>query len=391
MVRNSAISCPGQPRRTRRCGGQEAPGWSSPSSCRWARPQTGPGSSGIFWVDFIGGPSTKIKESARHPGAGRAPTTCWGRTNPMRRAKDGRRSRQCPNLRPPAKLNLKGREIRRPSSAATNYPECRYTRPLAADSGKPAPDRLLGKDPVSDLDVVVKAGRFSVPIFQLGEPKDYAGRRKTPKRRGYSQKHVARRYRTRGWHWKLLSLAARKSANIRKTGRTDHPRGSVGSAPFVRHEKPTPSLEGRRRGCSISGSTGQSPLIAEKILKGPSGPAPLRWPIPAKAVGRSSRRFGGRSTPVKGRTLRALGAYVTAGGRQTPRSPSEQDGRKTIHPRKKAIALIDERVAKGGGKAEAAAPRKQNPAQACQGQGRKPGQKFEADAKRRPRPANKPA
>jgi DNA topoisomerase-1 len=59
----------------------------------------------------------------------------------------------------------------------SNYPECRYTRPMAA----PGPDgagteegggqpgvRLLGKDPVSGLDVTVRDGRFG-PYAQLGE------------------------------------------------------------------------------------------------------------------------------------------------------------------------------------------------------------------------------
>jgi len=35
----------------------------------------------------------------------------------------------------------------------SNYPECRYTRPLAAIA-RPAADRILGKDPETGLDVV---------------------------------------------------------------------------------------------------------------------------------------------------------------------------------------------------------------------------------------------
>jgi DNA topoisomerase-1 len=57
----------------------------------------------------------------------------------------------------------------------SNYPECRYTRQLAADNGdigegeKTADGaRLLGKDPVTGQDVTLRAGRFG-PYVQLGE------------------------------------------------------------------------------------------------------------------------------------------------------------------------------------------------------------------------------
>jgi DNA topoisomerase-1 len=59
----------------------------------------------------------------------------------------------------------------------SNYPECRYTRPMAAPSadgdgtteggGQPGV-KLLGKDPVTNLDVTVRDGRFG-PYVQLGE------------------------------------------------------------------------------------------------------------------------------------------------------------------------------------------------------------------------------
>ncbi|GLK75791.1 DNA topoisomerase 1 [Methylopila jiangsuensis] len=58
----------------------------------------------------------------------------------------------------------------------SNYPECRYTRPLGADSGgedgqAAGPDgvKLLGQDPKTGLDVTLRAGRFG-PYVQLGEP-----------------------------------------------------------------------------------------------------------------------------------------------------------------------------------------------------------------------------
>ena len=60
----------------------------------------------------------------------------------------------------------------------SNYPECRYTRPLTvsaadgeatAEGGTGAPGvRILGKDPVTETEVTIRDGRFG-PYIQLGE------------------------------------------------------------------------------------------------------------------------------------------------------------------------------------------------------------------------------
>jgi len=60
----------------------------------------------------------------------------------------------------------------------SNYPECRYTRPLTvqaadgeatAEGGTGAPGvRILGKDPVTEQEVTIRDGRFG-PYIQLGE------------------------------------------------------------------------------------------------------------------------------------------------------------------------------------------------------------------------------
>ena len=92
---------------------------------------------------------------------------------------DGADIRQCPSCGT-GRLNLKAGKFGA-FVGCSNYPECRYTRPLAADSEASA-DRILGKDPETDRDVMVKAGRFG-PYIQLGEQKDYAEGEK-PKRAG---------------------------------------------------------------------------------------------------------------------------------------------------------------------------------------------------------------
>ena len=50
----------------------------------------------------------------------------------------------------------------------SNYPECRYTRPLTADGNGEVSNKKLGVDPATGLDVTVRSGRFG-PYLQLGE------------------------------------------------------------------------------------------------------------------------------------------------------------------------------------------------------------------------------
>src|SRR5690348_5940176 len=61
---------------------------------------------------------------------------------------DGGDVRQCPTCGT-GKLHLKAGKFGA-FVGCSNYPECRYTRPLAAD-GEASADRILGKDPVSEI------------------------------------------------------------------------------------------------------------------------------------------------------------------------------------------------------------------------------------------------
>ena len=70
---------------------------------------------------------------------------------------DGGDVRQCPTCGT-GRLNLKAGKFGA-FVGCSNYPECRYTRPLAADNAESA-DRVLGTDPDTGFDVTVKAGRF---------------------------------------------------------------------------------------------------------------------------------------------------------------------------------------------------------------------------------------
>lgn len=241
---------------------------------------------------------------------------------------DGGDPRQCPTCGT-GRLNLKAGKFGA-FVGCTNYPECRYTRPLAADSGANA-DRVLGPDPVSGLEVAVKAGRFG-PYIQLGDAKDYEEGEK-PKRAGIP-KNTSPSDVELDLALKLLSLPR----EIGKHPENGEPitAGLGRFGPFVKHEKTYASLEAGDEVFDI-GLNRAVTLIAEKIAKGPSG---RRFGAdPGKPLG-DHPTLGG--VAVKGGRY---GAYVTAGGVNAT-IPSDKT-QETI-TLEEAIALIDERVAKGG-------------------------------------------
>ena len=242
---------------------------------------------------------------------------------------DGGDIRQCPSCGN-GRLNLKAGKFGA-FVGCSNYPECRYTRQLAAD-GEATADRSLGQDPDTGRDVWVKAGRFG-PYIQLGEQKDYEEGEK-PKRagipKGTSPGDVELELAL-----KLLSLPR----EIGKHPETGEPitAGLGRFGPFVKHEKTYASLEAGDEVFDI-GINRAVTLIAEKIAKGPS----RRFGAdPGKAIG--DHPTLGTVTVKSGR----YGAYVTAGGVNAT-IPAEFEKDTVTLPQ--AIALIDERAAKGGGK-----------------------------------------
>jgi DNA topoisomerase-1 len=257
---------------------------------------------------------------------------------------DGGDPRQCPSCGT-GKLNLKAGKFGA-FVGCSNYPECRYTRPLASSSA--SNDRVLGKDPKTDLDVAVKAGRFG-PYIQLGEPKDYAEDEK-PKRAGIP-KNMSPADVELDLALKLLSLP-------RDVG--PHPEdGEIITAgigrfgPFVRHGKTYASLEAGDDVYNV-GLNRAVTLIAEKIAKGPS----RRFGAdPGKEVGDYPAR-GGKIMLKKGR----YGAYVTIDGINATIPDDKEPDQITVE---EAIALIEARAAKGGGKAKRGAAKKVAPKKAA--------------------------
>src|ERR1700684_3792561 len=243
---------------------------------------------------------------------------------------DGGDIRQCPTCGT-GRLNLKAGKFGA-FVGCSNYPECRYTRPLAADSEASA-DRVLGQDPETGRDVIVKAGRFG-PYIQLGEQKDYAEGEK-PKRAGIP-KNISPSDIELDLALKLLSLP--REIGLHPESGQPITAGLGRFGPLLKNEKTYASLEAGDEVFDI-GLNRAVTLIAEKVAKGPSG---RRFGAdPGKPLGDHPTLGGG--AVKNGR----YGAYVTAGGINAT-IPGEKTVDTITLP--EAIALIDERVAKGGGK-----------------------------------------
>src|SRR5690348_497865 len=238
---------------------------------------------------------------------------------------DGADSRQCPNCgngRLSLKLSKFGAFI-----GCSNYPECRYTRPLSipADGSGDIGTKVLGQDPQSGLEVTLRSGRFG-PYLQLGEAVNGEKPRRAglPKGSAPDQVDLQRALA-------LLSLP-------REVGR--HPedgepiRAGIGRfGPYVQHGKTYANLESPEDVLTI-GLNRAVTLIAEKRAKPSRG-----------------RRFGadpGRPLgdhPVKGGTVVArngrYGPYVSHNGVNATLPADKTPDTVTLE---EAVALIDARA-----------------------------------------------
>src|SRR5271170_3956113 len=214
----------------------------------------------------------------------------------------------------------------------SNYPECRYTRPLSApaDGSGDFGTKKLGEDPKTGLEVTLRSGRFG-PYVQLGE----AVEDEKPKRASLPKGTVPDDVD--------LERALALLALPREIGR--HPEGGepiiagIGRfGPYVKHDKTYANLEPGDDIFHI-GLNRAVTLIAEKIAKGPR-----------------FRRFG--ADPG-----RALGAHPTKGGPIVAKNGRygpyvSHDGVNASLPADKtpetvtleeAAALIDARAERNGG------------------------------------------
>jgi len=248
---------------------------------------------------------------------------------------DGGDPRQCPTCGE-GQLSLKvgrfGAFV-----GCSRYPECKYTRQLAA-SGENNTTRVLGQDPDTGLEVSVRGGRFG-PYVQLGE----GTKEDKPKRSGLP-KGMAPDDVDLDIALGLLSLP-RDIGKDPETGEMIIAGiGRFGS--YVKLGKTYANLEPGDDVLNI-GLNRAVALIADKKLnpgKGRRGAAD-----PGRSLGDHPDK-GGQIIVKNGR----YGAYVSHDGVNATLPADKTPESITLA---EAVGLIDARIAAGGGKKKKAAPK----------------------------------
>jgi DNA topoisomerase-1 len=256
---------------------------------------------------------------------------------------DGADPRICPQCGT-GRLSLKPGKFG-PFIGCSNYKEedggCSYRRGLSQSGENELDGKILGYDPDSGLPVTVKSGRFGT-YLQLGEQKDYEEGEKP--RRSSIPKGVDSGSVDLEFALKLLNLP-------REVGQ--HPDGGTITAglgrfgPFIVHEisekeKTYVNLPSIEELFSV-GINRAVTLIAEKKAgggKGRFGRAASRTVL--KDLGEHPSG-GGKIEVLDGR----YGPYVTH-NKVNATIPKSKDP--TTLTQDEAIALLEERIAKGGGK-----------------------------------------
>ncbi|WP_457936798.1 type I DNA topoisomerase [Mesorhizobium sp. 10J20-29] len=214
----------------------------------------------------------------------------------------------------------------------SNYPECSFTRQLGEEGNGEAGggengDRIIGKDPYTSEEIVLRTGRFG-PYLQRGEGKE-AKRSSLPK--GWTPDSID--------HEKALALLALP----RDVGQ--HPEsGKMISAglgrygPFVLHDGTYANLDGIEEVFSI-GLNRAVTVIAEKIAKGRGG----RGGTPAALKELGDHPDGeGKVTVRDGK----YGPYVNWGKINATLPKGKDPMSVTLD---EAVGFIAEKAAKGGG------------------------------------------
>jgi DNA topoisomerase-1 len=266
---------------------------------------------------------------------------------------DGTDPRQCPTCgsgRLGLKLSRFGAFI-----GCSNYPECRYTRSLSAQS-EGAPDtgtKTLGTDPATGLDVTLRTGRFG-PYLQLGEAVDGAKPKRASLPKGVTPEDID------------LSRALALLSLPREVGR--HPEdgqpimAGIGRfGPYVQHGKVYANLEAGDDVLSL-GLNRAVTLIAERIAK---GPRTRRFAAdPGRSLGEHPTK-GGTVVVKNGR----YGPYVSHDGVNATLQHGKTPESITLD---EAVSLLDARAERvGAAPSRRSRPRKAKRASAAAAKGGK--------------------
>jgi DNA topoisomerase-1 len=240
---------------------------------------------------------------------------------------DGSDPRQCPtcgNGRLSLKLSKFGAFI-----GCSNYPECRYTRPLTAPgNGSADANRKLGEDPKTGLEVSVRNGRFG-PYLQLGEVVNGEKPKRASLPKGVAPEDIG------------LDRAIALLSLPREVGR--HPedgepiRAGIGRfGPYVQHGKTYANLESAEEVFNI-GLNRAVTLIAEKLAR----PRGRRFGVdPGRPLGDHPAKGG----PVVAKAGR-YGPYVSHNGINATLPADKTPESVTLD---EAVALLDARAERDG-------------------------------------------
>ncbi len=233
----------------------------------------------------------------------------------------------------------------------SNYPDCRYTRPLASDANGVNGTKVLGTDPDTGLEVTLRGGRFG-PYVQLGEAKEG----EKPKRAGLPKDTDLDAVDLK-FALGLLSLPRDVGTHPESGEMIIAGVGRYG--PYVKHESTYANLEDDDHVMHV-GLNRAVTLLAEKAARGSKG---RRGKPRGKVLG--EHPGGGPVTQHEGR----YGPYVSH-NKVNATIPSEVDPASVTL--EQAIELINARAAKGGnGKPKKAAKKKAAPKEAGKEAGEK--------------------
>lgn len=253
---------------------------------------------------------------------------------------DGADPRICPKCEA-GRLSLRGGRYGA-FVACSNYPECKFTRKFAQPGGADGEggddDGLLGKDPVTGLDVARKTGRFG-PYVQLGDGKE-AKRASIPKDIGELDLE---------WALKLLGLPREVGTHPESGNPITASIGRYG--PYLAHD----GKYARLKTTAEVFETGMNAAVMHLAAAAAGGGRGNR------AAAEPLNTFGPH--PVSGGEIKLMagryGPYVTDGTTNATLPKDKQPEALTLE---EAIALIDERAAKGPPKGKKKAPAKKAPA-----------------------------
>lgn len=243
---------------------------------------------------------------------------------------DGGDPRECP-LCHQGRLNLKTARSGGAFIGCTNYPECRYTRPISGGEGEAVGDKVLGHD--GEDEISLKSGRFG-PYVQRGE-----ATAEVPK--------PPRASIPKGWE--LSSIDLQKALDLLALPRLIGPHPEDGEpveagigrfGPYVKHGSKYANLPDVEEVFTV-GMNRAVEVLASKPMRGRAAPA-----APLKELG--EHPDGGAIQVLSGR----YGPYVKWGkiNATLPRDVEPAD-----LALEQALELIAAKAAKGGKKA---APKK---------------------------------